>query len=191
MVKAHAIPERSKSNVKFVDDGNHRFVVREHKVYSYNGSGVCINGMTVCRDSCRVREEHGSNQSALDRDISKAIDYVITLSCTEILQADPKMNIANNSGRETPRSAGSLVICCHEFSFPTYPAHRQLYQGSDYSLLLGYSTSSLPTKSSFTALMLTKRLSKFALPALSLVPLARAPPNGCWPTTAPVHLQLM
>ena len=28
-------------------------------------------------------------------------------------------------------------------------------------------------------------------PALSLVPLARAPPNGCCPTTAPVGLSLM
>jgi hypothetical protein len=27
-------------------------------------------------------------------------------------------------------------------------------------------------------------------PALSLVPEARAPPNGCWPTTAPVGLSL-
>ena len=27
-------------------------------------------------------------------------------------------------------------------------------------------------------------------PALSLVPLAREPPNGCWPTTAPVGLSL-
>ncbi len=30
-----------------------------------------------------------------------------------------------------------------------------------------------------------------AAPALSLVPEARAPPNGCWPTTAPVGLSLM
>ncbi len=29
-----------------------------------------------------------------------------------------------------------------------------------------------------------------ALPALSFVPEARAPPNGCWPTTAPVGLSL-
>jgi hypothetical protein len=28
-------------------------------------------------------------------------------------------------------------------------------------------------------------------PALSSVPLAVAPPNGCWPTTAPVGLSLM
>ena len=27
-------------------------------------------------------------------------------------------------------------------------------------------------------------------PALSLVPEARAPPKGCWPTTAPVGLSL-
>ena len=31
--------------------------------------------------------------------------------------------------------------------------------------------------------------SRFSIePALSFVPLARAPPNGCWPTTAPVGL---
>src|SRR5262249_45377705 len=34
-----------------------------------------------------------------------------------------------------------------------------------------------------------RRLS--AEPALSSVPDARAPPNGCWPTTAPVGLSLM
>jgi hypothetical protein len=28
-------------------------------------------------------------------------------------------------------------------------------------------------------------------PALSFVPLPRAPPNGCWPATAPVCLSLM
>jgi hypothetical protein len=28
-------------------------------------------------------------------------------------------------------------------------------------------------------------------PALSLVPERREPPNGCWPTTAPVGLSLM
>lgn len=57
--------------------------------------------------------------------------------------------------------------------------------------LLGYSTLSLPTKSSLILLILTNLLNRFWLPALSFVPLALAPPNGCWPTTAPVLLQLI
>jgi hypothetical protein len=41
------------------------------------------------------------------------------------------------------------------------------------------------------ARVLTQR-SRFSFePALSFVPEARAPPNGCWPTTAPVGLSLM
>ena len=38
---------------------------------------------------------------------------------------------------------------------------------------------------------LTQRSRFIFEPALSLVPDARAPPNGCWPTTAPVGLSLM
>ena len=37
----------------------------------------------------------------------------------------------------------------------------------------------------------TQRIRFRMLPALSLVPDPRAPPNGCWPTTAPVGLSLM
>ena len=37
----------------------------------------------------------------------------------------------------------------------------------------------------------TQRIRLCHEPALSLVPLALAPPNGCWPTTAPVGLSLM
>src|SRR6202050_4445839 len=37
----------------------------------------------------------------------------------------------------------------------------------------------------------TQRIRLKIEPALSLVPLALAPPNGCWPTTAPVGLSLM
>jgi hypothetical protein len=35
---------------------------------------------------------------------------------------------------------------------------------------------------------LRKRIELQTVPILSLVPDARAPPNGCWPTTAPVGL---
>ena len=38
---------------------------------------------------------------------------------------------------------------------------------------------------------LRKRIEFQTVPILSLVPDARAPPNGCWPTTAPVGLSLM
>src|SRR2546430_17410068 len=46
------------------------------------------------------------------------------------------------------------------------------------------------TKVSFTARGLTQRIKLSRLPALSFVPLARAPPKGCCPTTAPVGLSL-
>ena len=35
-----------------------------------------------------------------------------------------------------------------------------------------------------------QRIRLFDQPALSFVPEARPPPNGCWPTTAPVGLSL-
>jgi hypothetical protein len=44
---------------------------------------------------------------------------------------------------------------------------------------------------SFSARALTHRSRFIFDPALSLVPDARAPPNGCCPTTAPVGLSLM
>lgn len=57
--------------------------------------------------------------------------------------------------------------------------------------LLGYSTLVVATNSSFIVLMFTNLPMIAELPALSLVPEALAPPNGCCPTTAPVLLQLM
>ncbi len=55
----------------------------------------------------------------------------------------------------------------------------------------GYLKSRGGENVSFTLRALTQR-SKFIFdPALSLVPEALAPPNGCWPTTAPVGLSLM
>ena len=46
------------------------------------------------------------------------------------------------------------------------------------------------TKVSLIARGETQRCRLSTEPALSLVPEARAPPNGCWPTTAPVGLSL-
>lgn len=46
-------------------------------------------------------------------------------------------------------------------------------------------------KFSLIDLMDTHRIRLSSLPALSFVPEARAPPKGCWPTTAPVDLPLM
>lgn len=57
--------------------------------------------------------------------------------------------------------------------------------------LLGYSTLVVATNSSFMVLMFTNLPMIAELPALSFVPDALAPPNGCCPTTAPVLLQLM
>lgn len=54
-----------------------------------------------------------------------------------------------------------------------------------YTSLEGYWTLVVERVSSFNDLMLTKRDKMAADPALSLVPDALAPPNGCWPTTAP------
>ena len=57
--------------------------------------------------------------------------------------------------------------------------------------LLGYKTLSSFTNSSFNVRGAVKRIMKFALPALSQVPLDLAPPNDCCPITAPVVLQLI
>ena len=58
-------------------------------------------------------------------------------------------------------------------------------------LLLGYFQVGISRKVSLTDLG-EAHLRRFkGLPALSLVPDWRAPPKGCCPTTAPVHLSLM
>ncbi len=58
------------------------------------------------------------------------------------------------------------------------------------SAMCGYSTRVGGTKFSAKVRIETHRR-RFAIePALSLVPDARAPPKGCWPTTAPVGLSL-
>lgn len=58
-----------------------------------------------------------------------------------------------------------------------------------HTSLLGYVTFSVAPNSSLILLMLTNLPSKLMLPALSFVPEAREPPNGCCPTIAPVLLQ--
>ena len=55
----------------------------------------------------------------------------------------------------------------------------------------GYRQSFGGTKFSFTERADTHRSRFRGDPALSLVPLALAPPKGCCPTTAPVGLSLM
>ena len=59
------------------------------------------------------------------------------------------------------------------------------------STMYGYVTSRHGTLSSLMVLGLNQRYMLISLPALSLVPDALAPPNGCWPITAPVGLSLM
>src|SRR5262249_54107249 len=55
----------------------------------------------------------------------------------------------------------------------------------------GYATLVGGTKFSLIVLAEIQRTRFNGEPALSLVPEARLPPNGCWPTTAPVGLSLM
>lgn len=55
--------------------------------------------------------------------------------------------------------------------------------------LLGYLNPSAPKNSSLISRGLTNLNMTLELPALSLVPLARLPPNDCWPISAAVVLQ--
>src|SRR3989304_2181544 len=55
----------------------------------------------------------------------------------------------------------------------------------------GYRYSVGGTKVSLMVRADTQRSRLSMEPALSLVPLALAPPTGCWPTTAPVGLSLI
>ena len=61
---------------------------------------------------------------------------------------------------------------------------------ADGQPMWGYLWSVGGTKVSLMVRGETQRIRLNTDPALSLVPLARAPPNGCWPTTAPVGLSL-
>lgn len=57
--------------------------------------------------------------------------------------------------------------------------HSSAREPAFYTSLLGYSTLVVAPNSSFKLLMLTNLPMIAALPALSFVPDARAPPNGC------------
>src|SRR6266699_207429 len=65
-------------------------------------------------------------------------------------------------------------------------------QGSlQASAMKGYHGSRGGTQFSLIDRALVQRIRFRRLPALSLVPLARPPPNGCCPTTAPVGLSFL
>ena len=70
-------------------------------------------------------------------------------------------------------------------------SHAGYWSQSYSSAMNGYLKSVGGAKVSFTVRALTQRTRFIFDPALSFVPDARAPPNGCWPTTAPVGLSLM
>jgi hypothetical protein len=59
------------------------------------------------------------------------------------------------------------------------------------SSIYGYLKSVGETKFSLMVRGETHRIILIKEPALSLVPEPLAPPNGCWPTTAPVGLSLI
>jgi hypothetical protein len=68
--------------------------------------------------------------------------------------------------------------------------HCLLVTTPNYTKLDGYPKLSIPTNDSLMLLADTNREKIEILPALSFVPLARPPPNGCCPTTAPVDFSL-
>src|SRR5215213_9082226 len=95
-------------------------------------------------------------------------------------------------GRER-RSQGAVPAAC---------AHRSRYahdggnavrspRRSYFSAMKGYVKSRGGANVSLIVRALTQRTRFSFEPALSFVPDPRAPPNGCWPTTAPVGLSLM
>lgn len=89
------------------------------------------------------------------------------------------------------RSLTLIILLKKDSQLPTpYRTVSTKSKSKPYTLLLTYSTSTVGPNSSLMLLTLTNLDSKLALPALSFVPDALAPPNGCCPTTAPVDLQL-
>ncbi len=65
------------------------------------------------------------------------------------------------------------------------------FRGADGQAWCGYATAVAAWNVSLIERGDVQRIRFAAEPALSLVPEARAPPKGCWPTTAPVGLSLM
>src|SRR5690606_30025736 len=88
-------------------------------------------------------------------------------------------------------AAGPQTGTLSRLPFPVFPLSSPLSPlPSPVYPRYGYrqSTGGLPT--SLIVRGDTQRYRLRMLPALSLVPDARPPPNGCCPTTAPVHLSL-
>src|SRR5258705_10837488 len=93
-------------------------------------------------------------------------------------------------GQAVPLREGSNYQTPHEEQKCPRPAPRQ-ERPLQVSAMNGYHGSRGGTKFSLTVRALVHRIKLSRLPALSLVPLARPPPKGCWPTTAPVGLSFL
>lgn len=91
----------------------------------------------------------------------------------------PALNLAPRAAREnsTVRASGASRP-------PSAAVGAAVYSAS----MKGYRKSVAGSKVSLTARGVTQRSRFSDEPALSFVPLAREPPKGCWPTTAPVGL---
>lgn len=77
-------------------------------------------------------------------------------------------------------------------SRPAPPRGEEVSTGySASAVMCGYLKSVGGRKFSLMARGEVQRMRFHREPALSFVPEARLPPNGCWPTTAPVGLSLM
>jgi hypothetical protein len=72
-----------------------------------------------------------------------------------------------------------------------YSFQQRLAQGECHGMFEGYKCDVGGKNDSFTLRTLVHLSMNEGLPALSFVPLARAPPKGCCPTIAPVDLSLM
>jgi hypothetical protein len=73
-------------------------------------------------------------------------------------------------------------------TIPLWTSHKGR---SSYDAMCGYVWAVGGTNVSLMVRGETQRMRLCQEPALSFVPLARAPPKGCCPTTAPVGLSLM
>src|SRR5262249_19812198 len=101
---------------------------------------------------------------------------------------EPEQPRRDQTCREQDRSPDELAI--HDRSHAR-PRARGACAGRYASSRNGYRKSVGGTNVSLSVRAATNRRRFSGEPALSSVPDARAPPNGCWPTTAPVGLSLM
>src|SRR5947199_63526 len=81
------------------------------------------------------------------------------------------------------QSGRSCVLTCSALK----RSYRDLLRDGHPSVWFAHVTA---PENLITGRVLVHRCRFCAAPALSLVPEARPPPNGCWPTTAPVGLSL-